>query len=493
VTITPFGGCWVVICLLFGSQPMRLLQLIILGSTFEASAVLILGGAQDGFPFAPPVVPALMLIAYLGLKYLLGQHFPGERRVFYALVPLFLVTVYALATAKLMPNFLEGAVFVWPQRFNPLAPGAVPLVPSRGNFTHSVYLLLYVSLLTLVALYVTRRGFRHIVLVRTYFVSGYMAVFIALWQFASNMTGLYYPEEFLHSNTTWVIFSGQTMGDVRRINGSFTEPSSLAFFLCGIIFSCFWLVLRGHRGRSVSILLVLASFTNLLSTSTTGIVATAIGLPAMILFQWFRGRTPGLRTIGIGLAALLAAGLFGSMVLPGVAPRLDRAITDVVEGTTNKESTESYDVRSRQDRDSFNLVFETYGMGAGWGSVRASSFFPSLIGNVGIVGLLVVCWFALSVTRQAGRARRLASSLDQIFVIDAASAALVGTLAAALISAPEIDLLSFYVLLALLIGCSARIELEAFARGRAVRRPTAVRVMAEAHSATRAGAAGALP
>ncbi|MBV8577790.1 MAG: hypothetical protein JOZ58_22490, partial [Acetobacteraceae bacterium] len=299
---------------------------------FEASAVVIIGGAQDGLPLLPSVPPALAFIGYLALKCLLGQRFPGDRRVLHALMPLFLVTVYALASAVLLPRFLEGAVHVWPQRLDPLIRDAAPLSPSRGNLTQSFYLILDVSLVTLTALYATRRRFQHIVLAKTFLCSGYVAVFIALWQFASNLTGLFYPEQFLHSNTTWTIFSAQVVGDVRRLNGSFPEPSSLAFFLCGVVFSCFWLVLRGHRRTSVSVLLVLATFTNLLSTSTTAIVATAVGMPAMIVIQWVRGRAPGLGLIGLGLAAILATGLFGTMILPAVAPKLNRAIYEVVQG-----------------------------------------------------------------------------------------------------------------------------------------------------------------
>src|SRR2546423_2863923 len=79
--VSAFGVCWVIACLLWGHTPLRILQLVLFGSVFEASAVLILGGARDGFPLTPAILPALVLIAYLALKCLLGQRFPGERRV----------------------------------------------------------------------------------------------------------------------------------------------------------------------------------------------------------------------------------------------------------------------------------------------------------------------------------------------------------------------------------------------------------------------------
>jgi hypothetical protein len=66
----------------------------------------------------------------------------------------------------------------------------------------------------------------------------------------------------------------------------------------------------------------------------------------------------------------------------------------------------------------------------------------------------------------------LASTMDQVFVLDAAAGALMGILAAACISGSGIDPLNFYVILGLLIGCSVRIELERRAQNRQLIRPS---------------------
>ena len=154
-----------------------------------------------------------------------------------------------------------------------------------------------------------------------------------------------------------------------------------------------------------------------------------------------------------------------------------------------KDMSESYEMRSRADRDSLRVAFETYGLGAGWGSVRASSFFPDLAGNAGVVGVLLVCWFALRVSREASQARRLSMNVDQAFVVDASSGALVGILAAASVSGAGIALLSFYLLLGLLVGTSARIKLEARATGITAFAAWA-RAPANRHSASRSGPGG---
>ena len=132
-----------------------------------------------------------------------------------------------------------------------------------------------------------------------------------------------------------------------------------------------------------------------------------------------------------------------------------------------KPRSESFEVRSRQDTDSLGLLRSTYGLGAGWGSVRASSLIPTLVGNVGIPGMLLLSWLAVCVTLRVGRARRQQLTPQRRFVLDASSGSLLGTLLAAIIAVPDLEPLSFYVLLAALIACLAGIARE----HRAARRP----------------------
>lgn len=297
-------------------------------------------------------------------------------------------------------------------------------------------------------------------LVRAYLVSGYLVIAIAAWQFIHNVAGLYYPEEFLYSNTSWVIFSGQVFGGVKRLNGPFTEPSSIASYMAGVTFSCFWLTLRGHRGWRVSTLFVSSALIILLSTSTTGIVALAVGLPAMLVVRGVQGSVPGLRRILIGGAGCLVLLLLGAVLLPSVAPRISHSISAVVQDTLYKDKSELYAIRSTMDAESLALGLKTHGLGAGWGSVRASSLLPNLVGNVGFVGVLLVIWCGATVGRIVARARRQVTAVEQVFIIDAAVGSLLGILTAALVAGPQIKSLSFYVLLGTLIGCAARISSE---------------------------------
>jgi hypothetical protein len=79
--------------------------------------------------------------------------------------------------------------------------------------------------------------------------------------------------------------------------------------------------------------------------------------------------------------------------------------------------------------------------------------------------MLGLLWFAVSLTGRVRVARRrLRSSRDGLLVIDGCCGALIGFLLPASLSAPTITSVTFFFLLALLVACVARVEVQARAR-----------------------------
>jgi hypothetical protein len=74
------------------------------------------------------------------------------------------------------------------------------------------------------------------------------------------------------------------MGIVPRINGPFSEPAALAYYLSGPIFCCTWLALRGHGNRVALALLPFAVLALLLFNQPFGFVALLglIGLAGIL-------------------------------------------------------------------------------------------------------------------------------------------------------------------------------------------------------------------
>jgi hypothetical protein len=165
---------------------------------------------------------------------------------------------------------------------------------------------------------------------------------------------------------------------------------------------------------------------------------------------------------------LAAAGVAAGLFVSSMSSQIEDSIAVVTRQSLRKADSDSFINRTGLDLDSLAVLWPTYGFGAGWGSVRASSLGPGLLANLGVFGAALLAWFAVRLVRQVGRARRLASSAGQLKVLDGLSAGVVGHLTAAFISAPALNAPDFYVLLGTLIACAARAEEDGRRRAAAV-------------------------
>ncbi|MGO8918829.1 MAG: hypothetical protein ACLQJR_23250 [Stellaceae bacterium] len=465
--VTAFGFVLMPLCLVFFLRPGALLRLTLLASAFGAAAPVILNFGGEPFGLQSGFLPGLLFIGATTLDYFGRRQQEGERQVVRVVLPMLLFAACALVGAVILPRLFAGQFKVWPQSAGFLNL-AVPLQPNSGNITQGLYVVVNTAFLLLAALYLSRPGTRHMLFVRAYLMTGYIVVGLCLWQFANKLTGLYYPSDFLYSNPRWAILTDQAFGEVNRINGPFTEPAQLSTFLSGIVFGCLWMLLRGSGGFWVRLLLFLSIGAMWLSTSTTGIIIIAVFVPAILLRS---ATTRELQAIGLGLCAILGGALMlfvvSAVAVPSIEARVEASVNTVVEATLNKSESGSYDDRTTKDSDSIGLLVPSYGLGAGWGSVRSSSLVPGVIGNSGLLGAGLLVWFAIRATGLVARARKLAPSGEARTAMEAMTGSILGTLLAACLSAPTINEMEFYARLAIMIGCAARICLDARARATA--------------------------
>jgi hypothetical protein len=455
MNVTQFSFILLPLCLWWIGTPAKLLQLSIMAGVFEAAAALTIGSVG----LQPGVVPALAFIAYMALQLLLGARFAGTAEVMRDTRPFVAVTAYALLSSYIMPRIFEGVVFVWPQKADP--PFVLTaLAPSSSNLNQDLYLLINCIFLVATTLFLARSGLSLIMFMRTYLYSGILVAVVSAWQFASRVAGVPYPDALFYSNPGWAILTEQSMGAIPRINGPFAEPSSLGGYMGAIVCATGWLLLQGHRDRILPRLLVIALVTMMISTSSTGIALLAliaVGVPSYALVTASQRLLAGVVKIAVPLLLLVSVVYVGASMF---SPQFNKNVAMVIDSTVNKQQSESYDARTSTDLDSLAVSVDTYGLGAGWGSNRSSSLIPGLLASIGIPGCLGLLWFATNVTRQVRRARRGQCSREQLFVIDGCCGALVGFLLAALISGPTINTTSFYLLLALLIACTIRVEIQ---------------------------------
>jgi hypothetical protein len=455
--LTVLGMALIPISLWWALQPVRLLQLALIAAVFEAGAAVVLGGS---FGLQPAMVPGLLFIAYVALQYALGMRYPGEQSVLWVATPLLALLGYAIVSAWQLPITFAGQLFVEPQRPDPLAPEmVVPLHFTFGNVTQCLYLALDVIFTVAVALFVSRGSVSYKKIIAGYLFGGYVVAALVFWQFANRVAGVPFPYDVLQSNPGWAVVV-QAFGSVPRMQGPFSEPSALAGYMTGVAFCCLWLSIRGYNIMRQSLLFVLSIASDLLSTSTTGIITLVVGLPIIVGLALIGGDP---RAFGRMLATFAAVAIAGVVIVTPVflmRPALIGSVQTVITATLNKGSSDSYNGRTQSDAVALATVAPTYGLGVGWGSDRSSSFIPGILANGGVFGALMVCILLIRVVTLGRRGRRASPGHPGRILVDGFSASLSCQLFMALISAPMITSLSFYLQLGCVIGVCARMIVE---------------------------------
>lgn len=435
-----------------------LIRLAIIAGIFEGGAALIIGG-EGGFGLPTAMVPGLLLLAHIGLQYATGMRYAGEGIVLRTAVPLMIFLVYAIGTAALLPDIYAGRMLIWPNRPDPINPAAVPLAFTSGNVTQTLYLGMNIAMAIGAGLILTGRAVRWRSLLNAYLFSGYIVVGLCFWDLASRIGGVWFPADILRSNPNWAIVS-QSLGMVPRIQGPFAEPAALAFYLSGLAFCCLSLCLKGHDTMKPQLLLMLTMACMLMSTSTTGIVILALGLPLVLLTG--SGDRRARQRLQRTLVTMVLAGLVVLVPLVLALPSLIDAAAVVIESTLEKGDSSSFEDRMESDRLAVEAMLQSWGLGVGWGSTRSSSFIPGILGNSGLVGLALLVWFGVLVTRLIRRAGRAAPAQHPARpALDGFTAAICGQLCAALLSAPTISSLGFFLQLAIVLGAAGRMLVDA--------------------------------
>lgn len=462
--LTAVGYILVPLSLVFIFRPATLLQLALAVSGLQAAAAIVFHMGGEPFGLSCGLVPGLLAAGMLTLDFLTRNFRDSEKQVTRIVLPLLIFSAVVFVGAMVLPRLFAGQFDVWPQNVGALDL-QVALEPNAGNITQSLYVVANAFLLLMAGFFASRPGTRYMGFVKAYLISGYIAAGVVLWEYASKHTGLYYPSEFFYSNPRWAILTNQTFGDVDRINGPFTEPAALAFFFAGIVFACLRLDAIGYRSFPVRPLLFLSLVSLLLSTSTTALLVVAVAVPLLVLNMNRRERQNFIFSLTTAVAGLSMLGIVAYLTVPSVLNNLQSASAVVLNGALiDKSQSGSYEDRTTKDIDSLGVVVSSLGAGAGWGSDRGSSLVPTVLANSGIPGLVLLIWFAARTAKVTSRARRTPAPTETHAALNALSASILGTLCAALISAPTINDVDFFLRLAILIGGAVRVRLDAAAR-----------------------------
>ncbi|WP_322015094.1 hypothetical protein [Paraburkholderia sp. J12] len=339
------------------------------------------------------ILPAQLFLAFFALRAFnlaggkkLGDAFSLDKPGFWLLCN----CVWGVAGAIVLPRLLHGSTLVFPvdrgAGDGPLL--LQPLGPVSGNLSQAVYCISDVVVYGCMYAFLKYRD-AYRTLASAIFLLTFLDVLAGVIDIASHAVGI--DALSFVKTAQFAMMTGVELDGLVRISGTFSEASAFAGFTLPLFVFCLNLWVIGYRPRLAGMLAVASGALLLLSTSGTAYVGLG-GYLVILLFS-----RPGLispaavvrkqRMWVLAVCAGVLGTLYVVLFLPAVANMLvqfaDSAVFD-------KSSSASGLERMSWNTQGMTNFFDTYGIGVGLGSIRASSFLVVVLANLGVVG--AVCY-----------------------------------------------------------------------------------------------------
>lgn len=437
MTPTFFG---IAVCIVgFFATGRRSIYLQLVCCLFGATAAFVLP-AVGGATLRPETI-FLPFLAYYAWKER-GPH--ALQRVPKAGLWLAAFAAWGTLSAMLVPRLLAGVTEIYTiDRAVSTRDALYPLHPVSGNITQTAYalggVLVFFAMRSLLLGRDSRlKDFQNAVL-----VLGTLNATCAVVSAGAFYMGLPNPIDAVRT-ANYTIYDSYAMADTGlvRIQGTFSETSTFSAFTLPLFAFSFNLWLRSRAAlwsggvATISLLLLLVS------TSGTAYGGLAGYLLFFALAATWRALTTGRVTrlrellLMVGVLTLLGGSAF--MLELDSAKQVIRFFEQTVLDKFESRSGES---RGRLNEYAWKNFLDTYGIGAGMGSARASTYALLLLSNVGLPGTVLFLGFLVSVLSgvRHERWRNLHPT------VTASRHAVVAASAAALTSGANVDLgMAFY-------------------------------------------------
>lgn len=420
----------------------KLIHLLMISCLFGAGAAIslpALGGTA--------IVPSVFCMGFVVLRVI------GERGVGQFLSPLacpkagfwlLLAVTWGIMSAVLLPQLFAGEVMIRTidRGAKSLATVLTELRPVSGNLTQSVYALGNLATFAAVTAWMASQArlerFADAVL-----TLGALNCLAAAMHLGELYLGLPSPLHLLR-NGSYALFTGGNLGGLQRLSGTFSEPAAFSAFTLPVFAFAFQLWLHNRRAALAGFVALGSLLLLLLSTSATAYVGLAAYL-AMVAaglgWTWLsRGRIPKAMSLTLGASVALLLCLSLATLKPALVGRVVHFF-DVT--LFNKLQSGSGVERGNWNRQAWSNFIDTFGIGVGLGTARASSFLLVLVSNIGAAGTLLYALFLSKAWRRAPRETHGAE--PAALIRRAASQATVAGFAAACVSNASFDMgVAFY-------------------------------------------------
>lgn len=410
-----------------------------------AAAVILTSIGSSSIP------PAQVLLGFFILVVLRGRMTTSLVAAIAPFRPgfwLLLLVTYGVLSAAFLPRIFAGLseVYAVARVENEVGVFLTPLRPVNGNITQPVYLIGdLLCFLAVWSLSARREFFRAVV--HAAILTSVLNVAFAGADLLTYFTGTEYLLQFIR-NANYTMLSEAEVSGLKRIVGSYPEASSYASYALGQFAFCIRLFMSGIYPKltgSVAFLTFASLVGSTSSTAYAGLGVTFAVIYGGALLQTSMRSSPRNTVLFVGFAPLaLLLTCLALMLQDGawaaLIDMLDRSLFTKLETNSGIE-------RAAWNTQALINFIDTFGLGAGVGSVRASSFLAAVPANVGILGTFFYLAFLWTVFFSS------ASTRDDTFVAGtqaAARMACFALLVAGSIAASAIDLgLQFFLFAAL--------------------------------------------
>jgi hypothetical protein len=392
---------------------------------------------------------ALLLVARAALRrdftQALGLVFRQHITAFVACTLVF----YAFASAIILPALFAGDV-------SALVPidgiiTEVRLAPSGGNITQTAYLV--VGIAAFFSLRILLLDFKNIKTVRSGLFAYVIAnVLLGLIDLGGKLAGLgdwLFP---IRSAGFALLIDVEASG-FWRIAGGYSEASSFAISCLACI--AFVFMYWRWTASKLALFMTLVLFALLLfSTSTTAYVGLAVLVSfaaISVCSTFFTGRMKFHDLLLFTMLLLVSASGLGLYLYN---ENLYEPLRDLIQTMVfEKANSDSGQERSYWNEISLQNFIETYGLGIGMGSSRSSSWFVSVLSQLGIFGALLFGAILAAIFNGAGSIR--VSCQSEIYaLVTSARAMTIGWLTGICIAGSSADPgLLVFLALAIVLGC----------------------------------------
>ncbi|MEL7348123.1 MAG: hypothetical protein AAFN17_10240 [Pseudomonadota bacterium] len=392
-------GIWLLVALRDGDRAL-LAAVVVMPLGMLAAIKVPIGG------FTPPVAQLFAAGAIaLALAMRVARPAPTGLQLPSAAIPLILFSLWGVFSAIVLVRLFSGELMVFSMsrghvgaRISPFFPsGLVELRPSASNISQTAYMLLSTAFFIALADLIRRRGIAPVVTALRWAAG--INILLALLDAAALDAVL----EIVRT-ASYVLHNEHTVAGVPRVIGGFSEAAPFGAY--SAVIGAFFLV-RGydaqdHRDLSLGIANLLLAAVALSSTAIFGLLVLGLFV-AVRRLRRLAVPMPQERAVGTVLAAVLAS--LVAVTLITVVIGTDQVLDILDRLIFSKGSSASGLERGALASHGLGVLWDTYGLGAGIGSVRANGWTVAIAASTGIVGLtLMVVFLVMAFTTRHRRA-----------------------------------------------------------------------------------------